>query len=159
MRRSEHCIASRNELLLSECIFFSIKKMLLCGETLKKPNAEKINNRSVRVERRVILENTGGVRRKKSSGEELRPFPHCWDHVKIGRIGDSFTQREGGQSQATDSSWDTGGCQFAGMAQNLPRSCAGQRINPPDWQLLWLRIRKRGRKSPAASSQSFLRTP
>ena len=72
---------------------------------------------------------------------------------------DDFTRREGGQLQVTDSSRDTGGCQFAGMAQNLPRSCAGEQENRPDWQLVWFRIRKRGRKSPAASSQSFLHKP
>jgi len=70
-----------------------------------------------------------------------------------------FTQREGDQSQATDSSRDTSGCQFAGTGQNLPKSCEGQQANPPDWQLLWLHIWKQGCKSPAASSQSFLRMP
>jgi hypothetical protein len=103
---------------------------------------------------------------KKSETQEViqrgaKVNPHHREHGKDGteNYKNQFTQREGDQSQPTDSSRDTGGCQFAGMAQNSPRSCAGQQADPPDWQLLWLHIRKRGRKSPAASSQSFLHMP
>jgi hypothetical protein len=44
-------------------------------------------------------------------------------------------QRGGYQLWVTDSSRDTGGCQFAGMGHQLPRACEGGKESLADWQL------------------------
>ena len=55
----------------------------------------------------------------------------------------SFMQRAYYQVRLTDSSWDTGGCQFAGMVPQSPRAFAGKKLRPPDWQQFLHQVRKR----------------
>ena len=125
---------------------------------------EKAQKRQIIVEfelkgKRRWGEHVNGTREMIQRGAKLILTVRNTEKMEWGFIKLSFTQWQRDQLQVTDSSRDRGRCQFAGMAQNLPRSCAARQKRPPDWQLVWLHIRKRGRKSPAASSRSFFRMP
>ena len=63
------------------------------------------------------------------------------------------------RSRAMGSSQDTGGSQFAGMVPPSPRTSEGKQRGLLDLRLALHQVRKRGCKSPAVSSLSFLHTP